>query len=156
MQKPHSLMLTLGLLSSVVLFTSFQPSLIKEWLGIGQPTTLPTASCQLETAPCRYGLPGGGSVTLNLLPRPLQAVVPMSVDIQLEGVEGISAGVDFAGVDMNMGFNLVPLGKHDSTHFAGQASLPICISGKMRWIATLQLETNKQLWHIPFEFVVGE
>jgi hypothetical protein len=155
MQRPHSLTLILGLLL-LAFFVSLQPDLVKNALGLDKPVALPAANCDVGQAPCRYVLPQGGSITLNILPRPIQAVEPMLVDIQLEGVEGISAGVDFAGADMAMGFNVIPLIKQDSTQFATQTSLPICTTGKMQWVATLQLETNKALLHIPFKFEVGK
>ncbi len=161
MQKNDSRTLTnfvlMALLSAVVLFAAFQPERIKQWAGLSQPMTLPKADCDLAQGPCRYDLPeGAGSLTLDLLPRPLQAVDPMTASVTLTGVEASAVLIDFAGVDMNMGFNQISLPRANTDVFTGQASLPACISGKMTWIATLQVQTRRQQYNIPFHFVVGE
>jgi hypothetical protein len=63
--------------------------------------------------------------------------------------------VDFAGVSMNMGFNrpaLVPAGPGQ---FTGQATLPVCVTGRMTWQATVLVEAGRTRIAVPFRFDAG-
>jgi hypothetical protein len=65
--------------------------------------------------------------------------------------------VDFAGTEMRMGYNRSPLERQSGSdnRFAGQASLPVCITGGMEWEVTVLVDTGKALVAVPFRFVTG-
>jgi hypothetical protein len=56
---------------------------------------------------------------------------------------------------MNMGHNRSELMATGAGRFAGAASLPVCVSGRMTWIATVQVETDRQRIAVPYRFDVG-
>lgn len=118
-------------------------------------TIAPEQGCDLNRGVCTAVLPQGGKVSLSLTPRPIPMVAPLRVEVVLpapyERVE-----VDFAGVDMNMGLNRPRLEALGDGRYQGEATLPVCVSGKMDWQATLLLEQGRQRVAIPFRFVTEQ
>ncbi len=55
-----------------------------------------------------------------------------------------------------MGYNRVALNTTDGNgRFVGEASLPVCVSGGMNWMATVLVETDRQRIAVPYRFGVG-
>ncbi len=121
-------------------------------------TVAPEVGCDLNKQRCFAVLPQGGRIGLALSPRPVPMVAPLQVEVSVaemgETVERVE--VDFAGVDMNMGLNRPQLLALGSGAFRGEASLPVCVSGKMEWQATVLLETGAQRIAIPYSFVTEQ
>jgi hypothetical protein len=63
--------------------------------------------------------------------------------------------VDFAGIEMNMGLNRPELAARGGGRFAGQVTLPVCITGAMDWQATVLIETGGARIAIPYRFSSG-
>jgi hypothetical protein len=63
--------------------------------------------------------------------------------------------VDFAGVSMNMGFNRPALAQAGPGRFAGQAVLPVCVTGRMTWQATVLIDAGSRRIAVPFRFEAG-
>ncbi|MGB0127390.1 MAG: hypothetical protein WBP72_07095 [Rhodocyclaceae bacterium] len=116
---------------------------------------LPPSTCNLSEHTCSVEMPGGGRMDLTMDPRPIPTTQPFR--IQLDGVpaEVDSVSVDFAGAAMNMGYNRPKLELVAPGRFEGQASLPICVTGRMEWRATLLLQVGKTQIGIPFQFSAG-
>lgn len=113
--------------------------------------TLPMSTCDLGKQACVATLPDGGQLEFSIEPRPIPALKPLKLLATLKGSAARKIEVDFAGTDMKMGYNRPQLeGKNGS--FSGQANLPVCITGKMEWDATVLVETGKALVAIPFRF----
>jgi hypothetical protein len=80
-----------------------------------------------------------------ITPRPIPYLHPLRVEVVVSGVQPGKVEVDFAGETMNMGYNRIELkpsgngGRH-----AGEASLPVCVSGSMDWVATVIVEADGQ------------
>lgn len=113
---------------------------------------LPLSACDLGAGPCRVDLPGGGSVEVTIAPRPIPALKPLQLSATALGAEVRGVAIDFAGVDMQMGFNrpqLAPLGEG---RFSGQANLPVCVTGRMPWQATVLIDTGRSVVAAPFRF----
>lgn len=117
-------------------------------------TVEPALGCDLHRAPCEAILPQGGRLTFSLAPRPVAVMVPLAVEVMLEGVNADRVAVDFAGVSMNMGLNRQNLSGRDG-RFSGQATLPVCVTGRMAWQATLLVETGSMRIAVPFRFDAG-
>lgn len=119
-------------------------------------TVTPDAQCNLQQNPCAVGLPGGGELQLafGTLPVPLVQAFPVSVRVQGEAAQQVE--IDFSGVDMNMGFNRQRLAAQGEGMFAGEATLPVCVTGRMVWQATVLLERGRARIAVPFRFVTGE
>lgn len=115
-------------------------------------TLTPIAGCDLNQRACRAELPGGGVIELAIEPRPIPVVKPMQVTVAVSGLAPAGVEIDFAGVSMNMGYNRVALDAAGDGRFAGEATIPVCVTGRMAWRATLMLETPSQRIAVPFVF----
>lgn len=115
-------------------------------------TVQPDPGCDLNRAACRVALPGGGQLELRMNPRPIPMVRPFQVEVKLEGINAARVEVDFAGIEMNMGLNRIELVAGAVGVHAGEATLPVCITGQMDWQATVLVETGSQRIAVPFRF----
>ncbi len=118
-------------------------------------TTNPDPGCDLHHAACTAPLPAGGKVTFALTPRPIPVTTRLEMRVDLEGIAADKVSVDFAGVSMNMGFNRPALTAVGAGHFAGQATLPVCVTGRMTWQATVLIEAGRTRLAVPFRFEAG-
>ena len=113
--------------------------------------------CDLRAEPCTVSFASGGQVTLDIEPRGIPAVEPLTIDVRLDGLASPERiEVDFAGVDMDMGFNraaLAPVADADGTqHFRGNGMLPVCVRERMTWEARVLLYYPEGLRAAPFRF----
>lgn len=159
MRKHHFLILTVCTL--IGLLAAGNSSSARQWLmsQTGQPdapTVLPVSDCDLSAGACTYALTEGGSVTLDIQPRPIEPITALSVDVQVDGQAPVRVALDLSGTEMDMGFNQTPLTELSNGHFAGQTSIPVCTTGKMRWLASVQLELSDRRLSIPFQFEAGQ
>ncbi|MDI6749183.1 MAG: hypothetical protein QMD73_03260 [Rhodocyclaceae bacterium] len=115
----------------------------------------PDAGCDLHRAPCTASLPGGGRLSFSLSPRPIPVATPLDVEVALEGLEAERVKVDFAGVEMSMGYNRPTLRAITAQRHVGQATLPVCVTGRMLWQATVLVESGGQRIAVPFRFDAG-
>lgn len=115
----------------------------------------PDVPCNLNQAACTATLPGGGRLRLAFEPRPIPVAAPISASVELEGGAAESVAIDFAGIGMNMGLNRPALAAAGNGRFAAQVTLPVCVTGRMEWQATVLVETGRQRIAIPFRFEAG-
>lgn len=111
--------------------------------------------CDLQRRACPASLPGGARVELSITPRPIAFLQPLHVEVATAGIEAGSVTVDFAGESMNMGYNRSELKAAAPGRHIGEASLPVCVTGAMTWIATVIIETDRQRIAVPYRFAVG-
>jgi hypothetical protein len=118
---------------------------------------LPLSSCNLSQQACVATLPGGGQVGFSIEPRPIPVLKTLELQASFSGSNVRKVEVDFAGTEMRMGYNRSPLERQSGSdnRFAGQASLPVCITGGMEWEVTVLVDTGKALVAVPFRFVTG-
>ncbi len=109
-------------------------------------------ACDLHAAPCTSKLPGGGQVTLELTPRPVRPMAPLTITATVRGRETEAMEVDFQGVEMNMGFNRPALADLGDGRFSGGGMLPVCVRDDMAWEARLLIHTAEGLIDAPFRF----
>lgn len=152
MQTHRNLLIDIGILAALLLIGvagyRYSPLLLPKSDVAG----IPDAGCDLHQAACGAALPGGGRLELSISPRPIPMVQPLTVEVRLTGIEARKVAVDFAGVDMNMGYNRPELPPAGPGRFTSTASLPVCITGKMAWSATVLVETDRQRISVPFRF----
>ena len=115
---------------------------------------LPLSSCDLAKGPCSIALPGGGQVEVAISPTPIPALKPLKLLAVVSGAEVQKIEIDFAGVDMKMGYNRPQLENLGEGRFAGQGNLPVCITGRMPWEATVLIEAGRTSIAAPFRFNV--
>lgn len=115
----------------------------------------PDPACNLQRQACAVKLPSGGSVELAMATRPIPMVKPFEVQVTTSGFAPGRVEVDFAGIEMNMGLNRPELATRGDGRFAGQVTLPVCITGAMDWQATVLIETGGERIAIPYRFSSG-
>lgn len=115
-------------------------------------TVQPEAACDLHRGPCAVRLPDGGRVELSTDARPIPMVKPFKVQVAVSGLNPSRVEVDFAGIDMDMGLNRPALADQGGGRYAADASLPVCVTGRMDWQATVLIETGGQRIAIPYHF----
>lgn len=108
--------------------------------------------CDLRTGPCSGRLPGGGTVRFGIEPKAIPVLKPLTLTVRLEGVEARGVEVDFAGTDMNMGYNRVALRGVAPGLWRGEGMLPICVRDVMSWEAKVLLDTADGRMAAPFRF----
>lgn len=116
---------------------------------------LPLSACNVGEGPCTARLPDGGEIELSVEPRPIPVLKPLHIEATVRSTGVRSVEVDFAGTQMQMGYIRPRLERQsdDPSRFAGQTSLPVCITGTMEWEATLLVDTGRTLVAAPFRFV---
>ena len=124
-------------------------------LPTAEVTVAPSAGCDLNQGACAANVPGGGRLQFALEPRPVAPVVPLQASVALEGLSAERVTLDFSGVDMNMGLNRTTLVWARDRH-AGTVTLPVCVTGRMAWRATVIVESGRQRIAVPFTFEVGQ
>lgn len=115
----------------------------------------PDPACDLNRAPCTAVLPEGGRLSFALTPRPIPVAQPLDMAVDIEGPGADRVAVDFAGVDMNMGFNRQTLQATGAGKFTGQTTLPVCVTGRMLWQATVLVDIGRTRIAVPFRFDAG-
>lgn len=118
-------------------------------------TVKPDPACNLQQQACNVSLPGGGSLQLDVGTRPVPLIRPFDIMVTLDGVKASRVMVDLAGVDMDMGLNRPQLTEQAPGRFSGSATLPVCVTGRMVWQATVLLDTATGTIAAPFRFVSG-
>ena len=118
-------------------------------------TVQPDSSCDLQQQACTVKLPNGGEVTLAMGTRPVPMVKPFEVQVTTSGFTPGRIDIDFAGVDMNMGYNRPELLARGNGRFTTEATLPVCITGMMDWQVTLLIERGSESIAIPFRLIAG-
>lgn len=104
-----------------------------------RPATLPAIDCDLNAGPCRASL-DGGEVTLALSPRPIPLLAPITVDVELASVNADAVRFELLGAEMDMGPNRSKLNAKGDGRFAGATTIPVCITGGMRWLAVISVD----------------
>ena len=115
-------------------------------------TLMPTAGCDLNRSSCSAAIPGGGSIEMSLSPHPVPVIQPINIVVTLHGITAGKAEIDFQGVAMEMGYNRVSLRQEAPDRLVGTATIPVCITGRMLWRATLLLENETRKIAVPFLF----
>ncbi len=148
----HSLLVDLAIILVLVLIAivgyKYSPLLLPK----ADLTVTPAAGCNLNLRTCRADLPGGGGIELTLTPHPIPVVHPFQVEARLSGLSAERIEIDFVGINMDMGYNRQPLSETSDKLFTGQASLPVCVTGRMDWQATLLVESDHRRIAVPFYF----
>lgn len=111
--------------------------------------------CRLDRQACAAMLPGGGRLEVTLEPRPVTASGPLRVIVTVSGLRPEQVGVDFRGVEMNMGLHHLVLEEAGAGRYAAETALPVCVTGKMMWQATVLIAAERKNISVPFRFESG-
>jgi hypothetical protein len=117
--------------------------------------------CDLRRSACAVRFDSGGTVQLDIQPRGIPLVQALAVEVVLSGLFSPQrVELDLAGIDMDMGYNRVPLhrvdpaadGDDQQTRYRGQAMLPVCVRDRMTWEARVLLYRADGILAAPFRF----
>jgi hypothetical protein len=115
----------------------------------------PETGCDLQFKTCTARLPDGGHLALSILPRPIPVISPLLIEVRLVGLDAADMHIELTGVDMAMGQNRTQLTVAAPGIYRGTAMLPVCVSGKMKWQATVIFDAHATRIAVPFNFVSG-
>ncbi len=110
------------------------------------------SGCDVRAGLCTARFADGGEVTLEVDPRGIPVMQPLILRVTIQGIEASAVAVDFAGVDMNMGYNRSSLAPVGSGSWQGAGMLPTCVRARMRWEAQVLLTTPRGLFAASFRF----
>lgn len=156
MSASRSLLVDLAMILTLVMVGVVGYKLSPLLLPKADVTASPDAGCDLHVKACGATLPGGGRLGFALTPRPILVTAPLEMVVELDGISVDKVAVDFAGVSMNMGFNRPVLAPAGPGRFAGQTTLPVCVTGRMTWQATVLIETGRTRIAVPFRLDAGK
>jgi hypothetical protein len=111
-------------------------------------------ACDLTSSACEVQFADGGTVRLDILPRGIPVVEPLRVEVQLADLPAPARiELDFAGVDMDMGYNRVMLDPSPEPGvYTGRGMLPVCVRERMTWEARVLLHWPDGTLAAPFRF----
>ena len=124
-------------------------------VGVGVVIDAP-ATCDLNASRCAVDLPAGGRVELSISPQPIPLVKPLQIDVRVSGVNVHRVELDFSGRTMEMGPNRTVLAPVGGGSYRGSAMLPVCVTGRMDWLATLLVDTGGGRLAARFDFSAPE
>ena len=86
--------------------------------------------------------------SFSITPRPIPVSSPITLtltppDRTLPGNRPAAVWVDLTGDSMDMGLIRVPLTQGPDGQWEGTGSIPVCVSGQMRWRARLHLQLEQ-------------
>lgn len=141
-----AIVLALGLIA--VVGYKYSPLLLPK----ADLTLTPAAGCDLNREACHVDVPGGGRIELVLAPHPIPVVRPLQVTATFSALAPSKVEIDFQGVVMEMGYNRVTLVPDGNGRYQGEATIPVCVTGRMQWRATLAVESDSKRISVPFLF----
>lgn len=146
-----TLAMIIALIALAVLGRQFSPLLLPkaDVAGVAEP------GCDLQKRACAATWPQGGRLEFAITPRPIPLLQALRVEVTVSGVKPATVEVDFAGESMNMGYNRFELAAVGPGRYAGETSLPVCVSGSMAWVATVIVEGDAKRIAVPFRFDAG-
>lgn len=129
------------------------------WLGTSM-LSLPdkdssgvASNCDLTQDSCTVNI-GKTSLTLDIQPREIRSLEPLSYRVSIEGTNASQVMIDLQGSEMYMGINQTELspvtGK--SGVFEGKGELAVCTTGEMKWRLTVSALTEAGHLNTWFEF----
>ena len=100
------------------------------------------------------------SITLHF-PEQVHYLAPFKMQVTTKGISkpGIDAvNIEYTMVGMDMGlnrFSLMPLTDvKGQTLFEGEGILPVCVSGRVDWLANVEISTADMIYQAAFKLVV--
>lgn len=154
-RDPRSALLWLA--ASALALTAIAVSVYKAWPLLYPQTTERArlnSDCDLRRAACSARFQSGGSVLLDIQPRGIPVLRPLQIQVGLDALPTPQrVELDFAGFDMDMGYNRVVLhAGRDSGSYSGSGMLPICVRDRMTWEARVLLYLPDGILAAPFRF----
>lgn len=140
------------LVLSIILAQVYRQPLLS-LLGISEDTTQITPpACDLNQAPCLLPLitPVASEAPwqFSIAPRPIPVSAPLTLTLTpptptLASNRPNAVWVDLTGDTMDMGLIRVALNPLPDGRWEGTSSIPVCVTGRMRWRARLVIQLEQ-------------
>jgi hypothetical protein len=111
--------------------------------------------CDITATDCTVRFGSGGTVWLAVRPRGIPTAHPLDIEVRLADIPAPErVELDFAGLDMDMGYNRVTLSPSPGALgvYTGTAMLPVCLPERMTWEARVLLYVPNGTLAAPFRF----
>lgn len=140
------------LMLSVILARVYRHPLLHMIIGELPATQISPPPCDLNQQACRLPIitPVASEApwTFAITPRPVPVSTPLSFTLTppervLSNNQPTAVWVDLSGDSMDMGLIRVPLVRTEDGRWQGNGSIPVCVTGKMRWRARLNLQLEQ-------------
>ena len=116
-------------------------------------TNLPAATCNLQREACRLALPGGRTLELHIVGRPIRPNQPFIVEVRSD--DGALQPLDMAlrGIEIEMASPAKAFQPDGQGNYRVETALPICTVSRMTWEASVQIEAGGERLRWPLFFV---
>ena len=142
------------LLMSFVLAHIYEQPLLNLINGQASTTQITPPPCDLNRQSCLLPLmtpvASESPWTFAILPRPIPVSAPLTFILTppvriLAPNQPETVWVDLTGDSMDMGVIRIPLTQSSDGHWQGRGSIPVCVTGQMRWRARLHMQLERTL-----------
>lgn len=109
--------------------------------------------CNLHHEQCK-AVSNEQQIELSIVAEEISSSKPLQFEVTLDNIDAQQVMVDLQGKSMYMGINQTLLTKVSDTQnrWQGNITLPICTTGKMTWVSSIQIEEQGQIIKADFEF----
>ncbi|MGD2119254.1 MAG: hypothetical protein PVG66_12900 [Chromatiales bacterium] len=111
-----------------------------DWFEADDPAIVVESDCDLRQQACELKL-DNHDLRFSIEPRNFQALTPVTLQVRGGDVSLQRVSVEFEGLNMDMGYNLVRLESMADGGFQAIAMLPVCSLERMQWLVHLRVET---------------
>jgi hypothetical protein len=146
-RMPRSFFHTLSLAAALVIAVGLTYQL--------RPPAAPTVACNLNQGACRAPL-DSGELTLRLSPQPIPLLTPITVEVSLADAQADSVRFELVGAEMDMGLIRSQLTPDGTARFVGTTTIPVCVTGPMRWRADVHVIQSGKVTTRSFNFDTPE
>ncbi len=117
----------------------------------GKHLSSQTVTCDFYQQPCLIEN-DKGTITLSIDNKIIQSFEPLAFRLQFTGYSPMQADIDFQGIEMFMGVNLLSLTKQQDGTFTGIHTLPGHSNMSMTWRALINFKDTDNGQQVAFEF----
>ena len=120
--------------------------------GTNQP--FPTIECDFKQQLCRSSN-ASAQVDLSIDSQQIKSFIALPFKLKIDGLNPDTVSIDFQGIEMFMGANLLPLEKHPDNSFSGTITLAGHAGHHMTWRAVVKMTeaANSQEVHFVFKLM---
>lgn len=137
---------------SAVLAHIYRHPILAQIYGPPKATQVAPPTCDLNTQACPLPIitpiMSEAAWTFAITPHPIPLNSPLTFTLSppartLPTNRPLAVWLDLTGDDMDMGLIRVPMTQAPNGQWIGTGSIPICITGQMRWRASLHLQLEQ-------------
>jgi hypothetical protein len=108
--------------------------------------------CDLHEGPCKITLEDGTSFNLEVYPKDIPLMKPVTFKITSENYNKDIISIDVYAKNMNMGTQVIKLKKTSDNNYESNVILPTCIRGNMKWNADIIIDKLSHRVGAKFKF----